>query len=132
MGITIADCMLCELRQRPCSGACVCTVNGQDIGHNAVHGCPAGKVGRFGTTPPPKPIEPLPRQDWPKWATWIAGFYAQDDIGVGDTVHRKLGKAGEWTKAILKAAGVPCGCSERRERWNKMYPYSGSTTNAVT
>lgn len=113
----------------------LCTANGKDIIDNQRDGCPLKLFGPNADAPhasaPPKPIQPVARQDWPAWANFIASHADPTDAGVGDTIHRRLGKAGEWTKAALKAAGVPCGCDARRERWNHLYPYHRETVDRV-
>ena len=65
----------------------------------------------------------VPRAQWPWWAKRIAAKRADDDTGVGDTFKRWLGKPGELIEATTEAAGVDCGCSDRRARWNALYPY---------
>lgn len=70
------------------------------------------------------PIRPIPRDQWPTWATWIASQAISADRGVGDTVHRRLGEAGELFKAAMSALGIECGCDARREEWNLLYPYT--------
>lgn len=60
---------------------------------------------------------------WPRWAKGVAQFKSKEDNGVGDTVHRMLGAVGEIFEATMRKIGVPCKCPERREEWNKRYPY---------
>jgi hypothetical protein len=68
-------------------------------------------------------LHPIPRDQWPLWASGVARWQEPGDAGVGDTIHRKLGLLGEIFKGTLKAMGVPCGCDGRRADWNVMYPY---------
>lgn len=67
---------------------------------------------------------PIPEKMWPQWCHLVKRFRKPADAGVGDTVKRiadKLG--GELFKSASKSLGMPCGCVERQERWNKLYPY---------
>jgi hypothetical protein len=73
-----------------------------------------------------KPVA-IPREQWPTWAKAVTPWAEPEDIGVGDTIHRKLGVLGEVFKATLKTLGVPCGCDQRQEEWNILYPYGGET-----
>ena len=67
---------------------------------------------------------PVPFSKWPRWAKDIADQRElPTDVGVGDTVERLLGDGGLAIKAILKAAGVACGCAARKDEWNQKYPY---------
>ncbi len=46
------------------------------------------------------------------------------DKGVGDTAQRIAAKlGGERYKRLTKRLGMPCGCSERQDEWNRLYPY---------
>lgn len=79
----------------------------------------------------PKPIllikklaDPVPVNEWPKWATWSATQRKPEDTGVGDTVRWMLaGFGGEVIKGLLASFGIPCGCEERQAEWNQKYPY---------
>ena len=77
-----------------------------------------------GTTPLATPLPlPLPRSKWPLWASKVSAWAETGDVGVGDTIKRKLGILGEAFKATMKAMGVECGCDSRRAEWNALYPY---------
>jgi len=54
------------------------------------------------------------------------------DIGVGSTIERELGRAGVAFKAVLATLGVPCGCADRRDEWNALYPYTLTPASAPT
>ncbi len=45
--------------------------------------------------------------------------------GLGDTVHKLTTATGisRVVSFISHKTGIPCGCAERRERWNQMFPY---------
>jgi hypothetical protein len=62
-------------------------------------------------------------QQWPTWAKLVAAMKAPEDKGVGSTIDRKLGLLGAAFKLTLKALGVPCGCGDRRDLYDKLYPY---------
>ena len=51
------------------------------------------------------------------------------DKGLGDTVHKaaKLTGADKLAEKFAKARGKKdCGCKERQEKLNKLFPYKGS------
>lgn len=92
--------------------------------------CPHGLAWDCGPQPilvPAGAGGPVTRDLWPGWADAIADLREPGDKGVGDTVHRKLAEGGLAFKLTLRAMGVACGCDERREQWNAMYPYAGET-----
>lgn len=68
-------------------------------------------------------LEPIPRDQWPKWASAVASFAKPEDKGVGDTVKRMLGSAGVLFQATLQALGLPCGCDQRQAEYNARFPY---------
>jgi hypothetical protein len=68
-------------------------------------------------------IHAVPREQWPAWAKLVASEAEEPDTGVGDTIARKLGIAGELFKSWAKTLGIPCGCATRQKRFNAMYPY---------
>lgn len=146
----IAICHRCEFSRPAAGGIRPCSRNGKDTIILATSGaCPENKhtvenrsvvqVATAISEEEESESRPLPRDQWPKWAAWVSEHLKPEDVGVGDTVAamlanerefrlpfhlEKFAKVSKWTKAILKAAGVPCGCDERRERWNKLYPYT--------
>jgi hypothetical protein len=64
------------------------------------------------------------RQNWPGWARLLATGAAPPDRGLGDTLARRFGGAGEAFKAGFKAlVGRACGCAERQETLNQKYPF---------
>lgn len=68
----------------------------------------------------PKPIEPVPFADWPRWAKVISKLRAPKDAGVGDTAHREMGVLGKVIEGITWGK---CVCEQRRARWNGEYRY---------
>lgn len=61
---------------------------------------------------------------WPMWTRPVAQWAREPDRGLGDTLARHFGVAGEAFKAWFKAAfGRSCGCAERQEALNFKYPY---------
>lgn len=81
-------------------------------------------------TASPKPVaKPATASTaWPLWAKAIGAFRETVDAGVGDTVHRMLGAPGTAFKAMMTTVGAPCGCNERKDEWNRSYPYTPSTS----
>lgn len=65
----------------------------------------------------------IPRENWPLWAVAVEKIRNDGEIGVGDTVHRQLGRFGVAFKSTMKAMHVPCSCDNRRADWNIMFPY---------
>ncbi len=72
----------------------------------------------------PKPIEPVPRKDWPLWAKGLGMLSKPEDKGVGDVVARMIGdENSEAFKAWhLATFGKACNCTARRDRWNRQFP----------
>lgn len=97
--MSIHDCHHCPLRQRPCAGACVCTVDGADIRRHADAGyCPHPEGSRFGDGRMP--------MDW-------------EVRGLGDVVAK-------ITSALhIKPCG---GCKKRQKAMNDAVPF-GSTAS---
>ena len=67
---------------------------------------------------------PAKLREWPIWARALKEFAKEEDIGIGDVVHRMIG---EETSAAFEAwylatFGKPCKCKGRQARWNKLYP----------
>jgi hypothetical protein len=71
-----------------------------------------------------QPLQPIPRNPWPLWASIAARRRHDDDVGVGDTLQKVATKfGGEQFKAWAAELGIPCGCSTRQQRFNSLYPY---------
>ena len=70
---------------------------------------------------PPKPKDKRTR----RYKEWVAKF-ENSTTGLGDTVE-KITKA-TGIKAVVDkvfdALGQDCGCDERKEKMNKLYPYN--------
>lgn len=68
--------------------------------------------------------EPERNSQWPRWALLIKRLRTDADKGVGDTAQRIAAKfGGERYMRLTKRLGMPCGCSERQDEWNRLYPY---------
>lgn len=74
-------------------------------------------------SPMPEERVAVPRDKWPLWAKAVEKFAEPDDIGVGSTIQRVLGKPGMTYKAFRAAVGLPCRCAERRDEWDTLYSY---------
>ena len=53
--------------------------------------------------------------------------------GLGDTVEKITTATGikKVVDTISKATGKPCGCKERKEKLNNMFPYNNKNNNNV-
>jgi hypothetical protein len=70
-------------------------------------------------------IAPEPRP-WPLAVRLMASQREAGEIGVGDTLHRLMGDSAESFEAwFVAATGRKCGCGDRRQWLNWMYPYAG-------
>ncbi len=71
-----------------------------------------------------QPPRAVPGGGWPRFAR-VAWLLSNDrDGGVGDTVQRWAAKlGGEGFKKWADTVGLPCGCTERQQEWNTLYPY---------
>ena len=108
------------------------TINRTDVG-----GLPEGVAAKLVATaqdliralsaPPPytPPADPHDRSKWPTLAVWTANLARAGETGVGDTIHRLLSRAGAQAiaMAFTRITGQACGCSDRQQRLNKLYPY---------
>jgi len=66
----------------------------------------------------------IPYDKWPLWAKAVALGKAEGDLGVGDTIKRTLGGAGEAFEAWYKrVVGSDCGCKNRADYLTALYPY---------
>ncbi len=77
-----------------------------------------------------KPIQPIPREDWPFWAKALEKLSAPEDKGIGDVVARTIGAENSeafkrWFKLTF---GKPCGCNGRQKLWNTKYPLNSKAT----
>ena len=60
----------------------------------------------------------------PFWVAQVSRLRKADDKGVGDTVQRVARWfGGELFKTFAAKIGMPCGCTQRQDEWNKLYPY---------
>ncbi len=71
-----------------------------------------------------RPIQPVPRKDWPLWAKALVMIAKPEDKGIGDVVARTIGTENseafkKWFKATT---GKDCGCTGRQARYNLQYP----------
>lgn len=67
---------------------------------------------------PPKPKDKRTR----RYKEWVAK-YEKESSGVGDTIE-KITKATGIDKVVEFIAGEDCGCSERKEKLNYLFPYN--------
>lgn len=87
---------------------------------------------------PVEPVAAASSSEWPAWAKWVGTLRADGEQGVGSTFEACLGRAGLAFKAAWAVSfgsiGIPCGCSGRKERWDRLYPYadSGGVDNAIS
>ena len=75
---------------------------------------------------------PVAAEQWPAWANLVAARATPSDIGVGSTIERELGRVGVAFKAVLATLGVPCGCADRRDEWDALYPYALTPASGPT
>ena len=73
--------------------------------------------------------EPKPLTEWPKLVQVAVRVMskkkADGEVGVGDTVKRILGVAGEIYKVWFYAVfGSKCGCTNRQAWLNQQFPYT--------
>ena len=70
-----------------------------------------------------KQIPPKPKDKRTKrYKDWVAK-YEQSSDGVGDTVE-KITEATGIKKAVKFLAGEDCGCDERKDKLNYLFPYN--------
>ena len=67
---------------------------------------------------PPKPKDKRTK----RYKEWVAK-YESDSSGFGDTVE-KITKATGIKKAVEFVAGEDCGCDERKDKLNYLFPYN--------
>jgi len=68
-----------------------------------------------------EPKKPKPR---PLLIRGISRQRIDSDTGVGDTVERLLAKmGGDQFKWVMARLGVNCGCEDRKQYLNRVYPY---------
>jgi len=70
-------------------------------------------------------VTPLPKDQWPIWASAVAKFRHAEDVGLGDTVVHLIGdERSEWFKTWFhQKFGKTCGCSNRQAWLNRRFPY---------
>ena len=66
---------------------------------------------------PPKPKDKRTK----RYKDWVARYENQSS-GLGDTVE-KITKATGIKKAVKFIAGEDCGCNERKDKLNHLFPY---------
>jgi hypothetical protein len=64
-------------------------------------------------------------KDWPLFARAMRFFREPEDIGVGDTIARIIGpnRSHAFKEFYRKTFGKDCGCGNRQQRLNRLYPY---------
>lgn len=90
-----------------------------------LHGVGVCPLGRW------EPASPAPRESGEAFANWpwlvrrVAALRAPGDRGLGDTIARHLNSLGagalKWFHR--KLTGRDCGCADRQQRLNALYPY---------
>lgn len=91
----------------------ICPHCGYDSGERKAYCCRAS-TGQFEDKPQPRPllIRGIERQRIPS------------DTGVGDTAERIISKfGGDQFKWVMARLGVNCGCEDRKQYLNRVYPY---------
>lgn len=75
----------------------------------------------------PKPFNvtgPTDQFTWPWYVRAITILQKEEDRGIGDTIHRNLARFGAnhmiW---LLKKLNIDCGCHDRQDYLNAMFPY---------
>lgn len=114
-------CATCVHRQRPCAGACTCTVDGKRLEDRGI--CPKGYFEPGAVVEVIPATYSAPLADWPWWAKAIKKRAQPREKGIGDTLARKFGGAGERFKRAMERIGIECGCQQRQEWLNARYPY---------
>jgi hypothetical protein len=68
---------------------------------------------------------PQAAERWPVWAKLVARLRSPADTGVGDTLAWIVGPVGgdAYKKWFLDTFGKSCGCEERQEKLNEIFPY---------
>ena len=95
-------CHRCDLRQKPCNGICLCTVDGRNITDHAKNWeCPQGKF----------PARP-------------AGEPSCTSRGLGDTIAKITKATGIAAAVSAVIGGNDCGCGKRQETLNRLFPYT--------
>lgn len=60
----------------------------------------------------------------PLWLLGITWLRTKEDTGVGDTVERALSyMGGDQFKWMMNRLGINCGCEDRKQYLNRVYPY---------
>jgi hypothetical protein len=73
---------------------------------------------------PKTPTRPVPREQWGRVVNWFAKHSQAGDRGVGDVIERMIESSsmGRIAKRIVKRMPFDCGCTRRREEWNRLFP----------
>lgn len=75
-------------------------------------------------SPPPK-IQVAYRPKWPVLIRVLYFMRQTNDTGVGDTVERIFAKfGGTQFKWLMDRLGVNCGCEDRKQYLNRIFPYA--------
>jgi hypothetical protein len=48
-----------------------------------------------------------------------------NSVGLGDIVHKALSVVGITPERVSQWIGAPCGCEERRKKWNSLSAWAG-------
>lgn len=78
-------------------------------------------------TQPPSVMAPVPRAQWPAWASALAQQGHPSERGVGDTVARVLPPSSAafqlWHAETFGVWAPSCQCAGKRAAWNAHFPY---------
>lgn len=96
----------------------------------------ASKTGSLricGDSPQAPPPQPRPVTEWPLTARILAKLRAESDAGLGDTIHRHLARFGAdaMKRFYKRITGSDCGCANRQDKINRMFPYDKSGTRTA-
>ena len=74
---------------------------------------------------PELPVPAQRMEQWPLWARTVAALKQEGESGVGDTIERLIGRHNsiEFKVWYKKTFGRDCGCSGRKEQYNRKYGY---------
>lgn len=63
------------------------------------------------------------KREWPIYAKILKRFKTDGETGVGDTFKRLVDTKASIVNKIIKRYRLRCRCPQRRDDWNRLYPY---------